>query len=116
MNRGRFLKIAVGTVLAPYLARIPAGQAAVVPAAETTLTVSGGYLQVGDVVRNMATSESFRVTRVSGREVTVVRGVGLRPAAPMAADDDLLIVGSASQEGAPLGDRCDLMPRTDKVA
>lgn len=71
------------------------------PTAATSVTVENeSYFRVGDQVRPFNTSEVMLVTAVAGNVLTVVRGYGGTPAASLADDMALLIIGNASLEGA----------------
>jgi hypothetical protein len=90
--------------LFPRLAALAAGATNVA----LTLTVAAGqgaYFRVGDVGRNQATGEAFRVTAVAGDVLTVVRGLGNVAAAAMNNGDQILIVSNASAQGATMGTR-----------
>lgn len=116
MRRERFLKLAAGVVLAPYLARIPAGSPKVVPATVTSLTVSDGRLfRAGDVFRNISTGEALRVLKVDGSVLTVTRGVGMTPPTEMLPEDELLIVGTAAPSGSALQEGV-FQPRRARLA
>lgn len=104
MKREQFLRLSVGVVLAPYLARIPAGAPKVIPAVETTLTLTPGYYSAGDILRVSSSGEAIRITKLEGNVATVVRNIGMRRdgASPIFADDSITLVARAQAEGAAL--------------
>ncbi len=82
---------------------IPTVAIAAVDDAATTLTLTGGVLNVvlrtGDILKNPATGEQMRVTaRTSTNQVTVQRGYGTTAAAAIAAGN-LVVMGGAFGEG-----------------
>lgn len=74
----------------------------------TSVVVAAGtgvYFRVGDIVRNSAAGDAFRVTAVATDTLTVVRGIGGVAAAAGTAGDQLVILGNASAQGATMGTR-----------
>ncbi len=71
---------------------------------ETAIEVDNGNLYFPhDLVLNVRTNEIFRVVSVAANVLTVVRGVGSVAGAAMNDNDDVMIVGSANEEGGALG-------------
>lgn len=71
-----------------------------VNAAATKVKVGNSLMwSADDVIYNTRTGESVRVTGVEGEKIVIVRGVG-STAAIIKAEDELLRIGSAAQQGA----------------
>lgn len=70
----------------------------------TTFTVAtgeGAYFNKYDLVKIPATGEVVLVTNINGDQLTVIRGYGTTTAASAAAGTNLVIIGSAFEEGSP---------------
>lgn len=79
---------------------------AILDGVDNTIVVdNGAYFGVYDLVKVPSTGEIFRVTGVDTgtNTLTVTRGVGATPAAAIADNASLRIVGNAWAEGAPKG-------------
>lgn len=69
----------------------------------TTITVAtgtGSYFRAGDVVRNISKGDAYLVTSSTSADITVTRAIGGATASAAATGDRLIIVSSASLEGA----------------
>lgn len=90
--------------LFPRLSTVVSGGAA--DGAQITVnTGEGAYFRVNDVVRNARTGQAVRVTSVAGDLLSVTTHLGRVAFAASAAQDQLLIIGNTSQQGATLGTR-----------
>jgi len=73
-----------------------------------TITVTAGegaYFRANDIIRNARTGVAVRVTSVATDTLSVTNALGRVAFAAASADDQLLIVGNASAQGATLGTR-----------
>jgi hypothetical protein len=74
-------------------------------AGELTINVQtneGNYFRVGDIVVHTASGETMLVTAVAASIITVTRSYGATAASALSDNDELLIIGNASTEGATL--------------
>lgn len=71
----------------------------------TVATGEGAYFRIGDLIRNARTGVAARILVVAGDVLTPSVALGRVAFAAHAAQDQLLIVGNASAQGATLGTR-----------
>lgn len=90
--------------LFPRLSSVASG-GATDSATITVATGEGAYFRSGDILRNASTGVAVRVVSVSGDVITPTAALGRVSFAAHTAQDQLLIVGNASAQGATLGTR-----------